>query len=545
MIKSKPTFIYLALAIIFIIKIGGAKDIIWTKKGGGTSYDAGNAVAVNDSGHCYVTGYFQGTTYFGSDSLVSKGALDIYIAKYDSNGVLIWLERAGGSDNDEALDIAVDDSGNCFITGYFEGTAIFNRDTVTSHGFYDGFVAKYNSNGEVQWATSGGGAIDDDGSNSIATDVLGNCYITGYFEDSMTFDTTILVGKGFSDIFIAKFDGSGALQWVVQAGGVDNDVAYGISTDGFGNCYVTGAFLETAYFGNDSLTSSGQDNGFIVKYNTAGSFQWAKQIISNTSALGTSIAVDDNNNVFLSGYFEDTVMVGTTSLLSNGLTDAFIANYTVSGMVQWVRHGGGTGEDQGMDICSDELGNCYMTGNFSGEAFFNNDTLSSNGLTDAMMIKYDSAGTLIWSQQSNATSNAKGQGVTANNNGFCYFTGIFDSTTTFGNDTFQKSGFDDLFISRLSPKKIVGFTSPALITGELLVYPNPNYGQFGLQLYLNDPEKFNLFIYNILGKIVYERTLDHIPNERVQIDLSDRPKGLYFLMVRSKKEVHLSKIVLQ
>ena len=176
----------------------------WAVQAGGSSTDIGNSIAVDSSGNCYVTGYFNGTASFGATNLTSSGSDDIFVAKLNTSGAWQWAVQAGGVSADQGNSIAVDSSGNCYVTGYFSGTVSFGATNLTSSGGIDIFVAKLNTSGAWQWAVQAGGALTDTG-NSIAVDSSGNCYITGRFSGTVSFGATNLTSSGGIDIFVAKY----------------------------------------------------------------------------------------------------------------------------------------------------------------------------------------------------------------------------------------------------------------------------------------------------------------------------------------------------
>ncbi len=211
--------------------------------------------------------------------MTGGGGNDIFVVKYDNNGALIWAKKAGGTSNDNSLGIAVDGSGNCYVTGYC-GTATFgagetNETTLTPVGNYDIFVAKYNNSGALLWVKSAGGT-GTDASLGIALDGGGNSYVTGYFNNMSTFgagesNQTTLTSEGGYDIFVAKYDNSGALLWAKSAGGINFDTGNSIAVDVSGNSYVTGYFDGTATFGagesnETTLTGAGNYDIFVAKY---------------------------------------------------------------------------------------------------------------------------------------------------------------------------------------------------------------------------------------------------------------------------------------
>ena len=175
----------------------------------------------------------------------------------------------GGTLTDIGYDIAVDSSGNTYISGYFEGTVDFGGGNVTSAGGHDIFVLKLNSSGTFQWVNTYGGTYSDIGED-IAVDSSGNTYITGSFYETVNFGGINKTSAGLSDIFALKLDSSSALQWVNNFGGTSADVGIGIAVDSSGNSYITGYFQNTVNFGGGNVTSVGSTDIFVLKLNSSG-----------------------------------------------------------------------------------------------------------------------------------------------------------------------------------------------------------------------------------------------------------------------------------
>ena len=135
----------------------------WAKQAGGTSSEYGYGIAVDGSGNSFVTGSFNGTASFNGTSLSSVGGNDIFVAKYDAKGTLLWAKKAGGSNSDYGYGIALDGSGNSYVTGSFRDMASFNGTSLSSSGASDIFVAKYDASGAFQWAKQAGGGYEDEG----------------------------------------------------------------------------------------------------------------------------------------------------------------------------------------------------------------------------------------------------------------------------------------------------------------------------------------------------------------------------------------------
>ena len=330
-------------ADIFICKLNASGNLIWAKSLGGIGFDYGYAIAIDNLGNLYTTGYFRSTADFdpniGIFNLTSVGANDIFISKLDNSGNFIWAKAIGGTGYDESFSITLDVSSNVYITGYFgvtvdfdPGVGIFN---LTAVGNEDIFVSKLDDSGNFIWAKEIGGFGTDEGL-SIALDTLGDVYATGYFQGTVDFDPNIGVfnlisGSGF-ETFILKLDNHGNFIWAKSFDAISIGQGKFIATDAFANVYTTGNFSGTVDFdpgvGIFNLTSSGQGDIFISKLDSSGSFEWAKAVNGTGFDYGQSIALDASGFVYATGYFNSDSIIFGSIILTNtgpGQPDIFIA----------------------------------------------------------------------------------------------------------------------------------------------------------------------------------------------------------------------------
>ncbi len=415
----------------------------------GTGSEIGNGIAVDIVGNIYVTGYFTGTATFGNTQLTSTGSYDVFVAKYDRSGILSWVRQVGGLGDISDPKIAVEGSGNVYITGSFFYQATFGNNTLTSAGYDDIFVAKYNSSGTFLWARQGGSESGGDRGKGIAVDASGNVYVTGTFAGTAAFGNASLIAAGSYDIFVAKYNTTGTLQWVRKAGNANSDFSNDVAVDGTGNVYVTGYFQFMTTFGNTTLTSAGSYDIFLTKYNSNGTFQWVQQIGGSSHDYGRDIAIDGNGNIYLTGVFSETVTFGNTSITSAGVADVFVARYNTDGILQWVRQAGSSNDDSGDGIAVDGNGNIYVTGYFRDTAAFGHILFTPVGLTDIFVTKYDSNGRLLWAQQAGGSSFDYGRDIAVDGNGNVYVVGYFRDTASFGNTSATSAGLSDAFVARL------------------------------------------------------------------------------------------------
>jgi uncharacterized protein (AIM24 family) len=416
---------------------------------GGTSVDASKSIAVDNDGNIFITGEFRETTNFETTSITSAGNSDIFVAKYNSSGILQWVQNAGGVSYDFSNDIAIDTDGNVFITGSFQGTASFGTVSKTSTGSNDTFLAKYNSSGILQWVQTAGGTSNDT-SMGVTVDYDGNVLITGNFQRTASFGTVSKTSNGYNDIFVAKYSSSGILQWVQTAGGISYDGSSDIAVDTDGNVFITGSFQGTASFGTISRTSAGDNDMFVAKYDPVSiSWSWVQTAGGGSVDIGDNIVVDAVGDVFITGNFQGTANFGTISRTSNGYNDTFVIRYSGSGTLQWVQTAGGTSPYFG-NIAVDINGNVFITGGFIGTAKFGAISKTSLGFYhDIFVAKYNSFGSLQWIQTAAGPSNDYSDGIAVDSNGNIFITGYFQETTKFGPISKTSVGSTDIFVARV------------------------------------------------------------------------------------------------
>jgi hypothetical protein len=213
-----------------VVKYDTLGNVLWAKNYGSTAGDTANSVGPDAAGNVYVTGFYSGTMTVEGVTVTSRGLFDIFLAKFDGNGTLLWLKSAGGTGSDIGHGLVIDGEGNAGITGEFQNTATFGTHSVRAAGLGDAFIAKYDAAGNNLWVHSGGGTIsfEIDAAKAIGVDSLNNFYITGDYSGTATFDGLSVPNTGTSgtDIFIAKYNSSGAIQWLHHAGGPVSDKGY-------------------------------------------------------------------------------------------------------------------------------------------------------------------------------------------------------------------------------------------------------------------------------------------------------------------------------
>ncbi|TAH41787.1 MAG: T9SS type A sorting domain-containing protein [Bacteroidetes bacterium] len=453
----KALFTRIALCFIFLLTgIGlSAQTHQWVNFGKSAGFEYGNDITTDDSGNVYVAGQFEYTSTFGNVSLVAAGQHDIFVAKYNSAGTLIWIRQAGGSDGDAGSAIALDASGNVYVTGEFETTCKFTpTDSITSSANNDIFLVKYNNDGVFQWVKKFGGTGDNRG-RAIAVDASGNSYISGSFSGTVNFGGQNLTSSGGNDIFIAKYNSAGTRQWSIKAGGSKDDRGRDITLDGSGNLYLTASYTQSANFSGTNISdvTGSLYSAAIVKYTTSGSLAWVRSIggcCDTTRAYGPS--VDELGNVYFTGYFKNQVKFGNITLNGIGNTDAFIAKYAPNGDVVWAKKYGGTYEDYGNGSAIDKTRKLvYFTGMFDYRADFDSINVFSAGNRDIWVSAVNYDGEIQWLKTAGGRGRDAGYAAATDTSGNIYHTGFTNDTAYFG--AYSVSGYPlaDYFVAKISP----------------------------------------------------------------------------------------------
>ncbi len=392
----------------FIQKLDSQKNLIWAKRVGGMQGATGRIITVDESKNVFTTGEFYETADFdpGIDTfnLNAPGGKKCYISKLDSNGNFLWAKTIGGINNVGFSSIKADLNGNLYLIGAFEDTIDFDPDTgayiLPSAGGADIFILKLNENGNFVWAKRIGNLFDEAGV-ALTIDLFSNIIIAGRYTSTVDFDPNggVYSLAGHEDVFILKLNSSGNFIWAKNFGGPFTDAPTVVITDSNDNVYTTGHFRYSADFNPDtgvySLYGIGLDDIFISKLDSTGTFVWAKSFGGNGMDEGGGIAIDQNENVYTTGYFADTVDfdpgLGSYPLFTNSNFDGYISKLDINGTFVWARKFGGNNSTYGNALAIDPFENIYVTGMFSGVSDFYppySFNLYSAGGVDGFIAKY-------------------------------------------------------------------------------------------------------------------------------------------------------------
>ncbi len=431
-----------------------APSIAFASGAGSIYEDTALDICSDTLGNVYTVGYISGEARFSDDILLNHyGSKDIFISRHDSRGDCLWAKSVGSNGRDIATSVIADDQGSIFIAGGFSGSVEFSESiTLISNGDEDMFIAKYDSSGSCIWARSLG-SLAPDRITDIESYNYEDIYISGYYSDTLVFDSEIdtLFSNGMTNIFIARIDTSGTFEWGKGFGSDEFDEANGIAVDADSRVYLTGFFANTVDFGGFEVESIGEEDAFVAAFDDSGDCLWAESAGSVSGSVNAlSISADTNGNTYLSGSFIGSVYFSPNdSLVSNGLRDAFVCSYDMNGNYRWAFSGGGPGIiDIANDIEVTEDGDIYVIGNYAFTSIFDNKViLKTFGSTDVFVLKITSDGEILKQKAIGGNYEDTGFGIGTDKYSNVYACGGFKRTAYFNGISLESIGEEDIYIS--------------------------------------------------------------------------------------------------
>lgn len=385
---------------IFVAKLDGATGKVkWAVKAGGKAQEYATALAVNSKDEIFITGQMDvlpagstGGSVFGGTTLVVKAFNDVFVAKLDSTGKFLWAVGAGGSQEERGEGIAVDASGNIWVTGYSTSSdAMFGTHALAAGKYPDIFVTKLDATGKFLWVQEFGGTSYDYGL-AMAVDANGNGLVAGRFSGTAAkFGSFTLAVQGGYDLFVASLSPAGVPKWVVSGGGKKSgDYAVSLAADSKGDVHMAGSFQDSATFGGTTLKSLGtygKDDALAAKISATGVYQWAKQAGGTDYDVAKGAALDSKGNMLIAGQImKDVTIAGTTlKSASSFISRGFMARLTPAGVFNWAVHTGDSTDTYANDVAATPAGKAVMVGKVGGSVTLEGKKLTSSGGYDVLV----------------------------------------------------------------------------------------------------------------------------------------------------------------
>jgi hypothetical protein len=315
---GNATLINLGGNDVFVVKLDENGNVLWSYGTGSENSDLSNSIAVDNNNNIYIAGSFNFGTIdstsfnIGTFTIPQHIGDNLFIVKLNPNALVLWAKSTGGIGYNSISGIATDLNNNLFVGGSFENDTIdFGNHILTNNDLYDrdGFIVKYDTDGNSLWAIKGE-CSKDDYVNAITTDLNGSVYFTGnYSVTGITFGNVNLPDNSLGDysIYVAKFDSSGIFKWAEESKNGSRGKGISIATDASGNTYLTGEFHSYMIsFGiKNAYSIGGGSDIFLIKFNQIGIAQWLSSYGSNGTDKGNSIAIENAGAIYLTGFYNN------------------------------------------------------------------------------------------------------------------------------------------------------------------------------------------------------------------------------------------------
>lgn len=556
---------FLSISLL-VPAISFAQSFQFAKGVGGTSFENAMGIALDSLNNIVVSGYFAGTADFDpsittAQNLTSNGSNDVFLAKYDSAGKYIWAINIGGP-NDEFTyaDPVVDAGGNIYVCGLYGTTCDFDGSAaqaiIPNNGDNDGFIAKYDSAGNFQWAKGFGGTVNDDVYH-IDLDANNDILFAGSFLDTADLnpDASVLnfISAGGAEVFFGKLDNTGSLVFVNVMNGLQDDRLYSITHDLNNDIILTGSFNDSIVLNPNGtsqlLTDANGLSSFVAKFSSLGSYQWAFAL---SKCLPFGLSVDHDNNILTSGQFSGPTDFdpGVNSKILSGQVgsyDSYLAKYTSNGNYIFANRFGGNQLDCAYAVHEMADSTIALTGFFNLTADFDPSitiaSLTSAGAGDVFVARYDAGGNYISAFRCGSTGFDFIRNAVTDNAGDIFIAGGFDGIVDFDPGApvvnLTSAGSRDAFFVKYG-KPVTGIT---IVQGDNLnysIYPNPFSGTLWIKNLSVGSEKIGITVFNSMGEIVW------IEKEVVadkEIDLSALSKGVYYLQLTGEDFMRTEKLL--
>lgn len=519
------------LLFLFWVKWGYVQppDWQWAKN---YPYLSGYSMQTLPSGEILIAGSANGNFTLGSDVINTNGERFPLLLKLDSSGNYLWstyftVSTSSSINNFE--DIAIDTEGNIYVSGWFTDTLFHPLGFLKSSGYLDAFIAKFSSDGSLIWIKRMGG-LGENSIQDITLDANQQPWITGYYYNSLELENDTLYNPiSFYTIFVAKLDTSGQILFLKSYHCTERLYVYAIAADQIGNVVIGGSFTGTVDWDGELMVNGSADytDPYLVKFNSQGDIVWTKRAWSSFDDEILDVQIASDNSIYVSGTFRATLNFVAFSLYSAGAGDMFIAKYNPDGVILWGRSAGGTDWDSGNRISLDHQGSVYVLGSYNGSATFGNAvTLFSMGYNDMYVAKYDAYGYFLWVNEVKNILDGTCHSIDLTPQGKILVMGMFGESLIVGDTMMLAPTYDsyDLFIAQLNNSwlpDVITQLPTENVTDAIICYPNPSNGVLSVHV----PWEGTYHLYNSHGALIHSYFLKANQTNQITIDNA----GVYYL----------------
>lgn len=413
----------------------------WVAAGGGAKSDKTRAVTFDREGNVFMAGETSEDGTFGDQKRSGLGSTDFFLTKVSKEGRFLWVRSFGGSLVDRGYGVATDSTGNAYVTGHYQSTdAQAKGQTLPNAGDYDVFVAKYDPCGELLWIRTAGGKGYDYG-HGIVVDSKGDIVVTGAVAGEAKFgNITVNAGNTTRPIFCAKYDAAGTLKWVKTTSGKFSGSGHGLGVDAADAIYIGGSGGGKGSFGTVPIEIAKGQAGVVVKLTATGEAVWAATLPGVPSAGFHEITVDTAGRTWCAGMFKGELNGGPIKSTGDKDNDGVLAHFSPEGKLLWSHVLQGPATDYCLGVTTDNTGRCFVTGEFSNTAHFAGQTLTSKGGTDIYTAALDEKGQLEWLVQCGGEKWDNAYTMAWHPSGKIIFSGACGAPASFGSQTMSSLG---------------------------------------------------------------------------------------------------------
>lgn len=544
-----PLLAFLSMTFLPITSYTQNMQFGWSHVLGTAGNNMGKSILADDEGYLYVAGEFFDDFSFGDSILYGPGLSNVFLVKLNSMGELIWVRSFGGTGQVKLRGMAFDQEMNLVCTGSYSLILSVNDTAIESNGGSDIFILRLDTSGDWIGIHSDGGTGDE---YAIALDIdqTGNILVAGSFRGESAFGNVSLTSSGewiwtpwgnqfvfIENPLLLKYGPGFECAYAKKISRKYGQLC-AIASDSQENIYVSGYFSSA-----DSLvdTTASEIGKFMVfKYNASGQLTgFIQEGSGNNYIKGNALAVDSQDNLYAAGYIGCTGCVFGDSLLPESYNDAFLVKYDPQGGMQWINligqyNGDYDGnENSAKALAIDEEDNVYLAGYYDGIVWNGIEIIGTNSGLDFLVVKTHPDGMIANIGAYGYPSWDSGEGICLDHEGKICITGY---TYLDGMSTEYPSY---IFITKVDSLLPVAVPE-AQMAGQVKAYPNPTKGNVTIDLPegMNYPATFSVI--SLDGKTIYE---SRINCSHVEIDLSGQEPGLYCLKVKSAGGIYCRNLI--
>ena len=546
----KTYFLLFLLSLLSNLVYSQALSAEWVKSIPVDAFEQNSSIAQAPCGDIYTVGFFQGSSF---GSLNNLGSEDGFISKYNQQGQLVWVKQLAGSSADRINGITIGSDNEIYIVGEFRGTVRYNSDSLVSFDQLDVLVAKIDSAGHFQWATSATG-WGYESAYDISLSPNGNLLVTGYYENNLDFGSFSLLANNLRDVFIMALDQQGNPLWLESLSGPSVEYGRSIATDTSNNIYLTGVFRDFLYPNGGTLSGFGSYDAFLAKYDPTGQLLWIKAMGGPSADEGYSVNVDPKQDIVLVGWYDRSMLIDTLTLNGSKEEDGFAAKFSPNGDLIWGLPLAGSFDERVYAVDFDANNDIYLLGTVDSLLVIDGDSLTNRHLnrpTDIFVIKLDEEANYQWGQTLGHYYNDFCYDLVVQDPTTLYIVGSFQDTSIFINDTLISQVGYDIFLGKFNVDTTVSVRqipnhSLSEVT-HIKLYPNPAVkGKSMLEYTLIKETDVVISVYDILGQELSKNTLKNqalgVHQAKIQLP-SSATSAIYFVRLETENGVQVLELI--